>query len=104
MIEFLGEHYYIDVDEFERQVSYESSVLQAKPKTEDGTEDTDEMGFDDRHISVSRFEAFKNLIDVVLTERDTVDESLGHHGLKDLTIPFKLSFNTLLINKIIKKM
>ena len=103
MIEFLGEHYYIDVDEFERQVSYESSVLQTRPNTENDIED-DEIGFDDRHISVSRFEAFKNLIDVVLTERDTIDESLGHHGFKELTIPFKLSFNTLLINKIIKKM
>ena len=57
----------------------------------------------EQQISVTRYETFKSLIDVVLTEREELDESLGIHGAKDLTIPFKIAFNTLLINKIIKK-
>jgi hypothetical protein len=42
-------------------------------------------------------------MEIVLSEREGVDENLGIHSTKDLTIPFKISFNTLLLNKIIKK-
>ena len=88
MIAFLGENYYIDVDELENQVSLSNSkVLPLSGETE--TE----------QISVTRYETFKLLLDVVLSEREEVDENLGLHGAKALTIPFKLSFNTLLIKK-----
>jgi hypothetical protein len=94
MLEFLGENYYLDINELERQVSYENSVL---PLAQSGeTENTDQQ------ISVTRYDTFKSLIEVILTEREELDETLGIHGAKDLTIPFKLSFNTLLINKILK--
>ena len=95
MLEFLGENYYLDVDELEKQVSFEKSVL---PVTVTGETEQPEQ-----QISVTRYETFKSLIEVLLTEREEIDESLGLHGGKDLTIPFKISFNTLLINKIIKK-
>jgi hypothetical protein len=42
------------------------------------------------------------LIDVILTEREDLDEGLGAHAGKDLSIPFKIAFNTLLINNILK--
>ena len=92
MISFLNENYYIDVDELENQVSLSKSKI-IVPSGETETE----------QISVTRYETFKLLLDVVLTERETIDESLGLHSAKDLTIPFKISFNTLLLNKIIKK-
>lgn len=95
MLEFLGENYYLDVSELERQVSYENSVL---PVTTTGETETIEQ-----QISVTRYDTFKSLIEVVLTEREDIDEGLGLHGSKNLTIPFKIAFNTLLINKIIKK-
>ena len=41
------------------------------------------------------------MIDVILTESDGVDEALGPKS--DTSIPFKLAFNTLLNNQIIKK-
>jgi hypothetical protein len=53
---------------------------------------------------VTRYETFKSLLEVILTEREELDEDLGIHGAKNLTIPFKISFNTLLINKILKKL
>ena len=46
----------------------------------------------------------KNLIDVILSEREELDENLGIHSAKNLSIPFKFAFNTLLINNIIKKL
>jgi hypothetical protein len=95
MLTFLGENYYLDVNELERQVSYENSVL---PVTTTGNTETIEQ-----QISVTRYDTFKSLIEVLLTEREEIDDSLGLHAGKDLTIPFKIAFNTLLINKIIKK-
>jgi hypothetical protein len=94
MLKFLGENYYLDINELEKQVSYESSMLPVVT--------TDETEPSEQQISVTRYETFKNLIDVILTEREEIDESLGVHGAKNLTIPFKISFNTLLINNIIK--
>jgi hypothetical protein len=94
MLKFLGENYYLDIDELEKQVSYERSMIPVIT--------TDESEPAEQQISVTRYETFKNLIDVILTEREELDEGLGAHGAKDLTIPFKISFNTLLINNIIK--
>jgi len=96
MLNFLGENYYLDIDELEKQVSYEKSVLPVS-----FTGDTEQS--QEQQISVTRYDTFKSLIEVILTEREELDESLGIHGAKDLTIPFKIAFNTLLINKIIKK-
>lgn len=92
LLKFLGENYYFDVNELEIQVSMINSKL---PPISGETEH-------EQQISVTRYDTFKNLIDVVLTEREEIDETLGIHGAKDLSIPFKVAFNTLLINKIIK--
>jgi hypothetical protein len=92
MLKFLGENYYLDINELERQVSYEKSVLPT----------TGETDSNEQQISVTRYDTFKSLIEVLLTEREELDDSLGIHGAKDLTIPFKISFNTLLINNILK--
>jgi hypothetical protein len=42
-------------------------------------------------------------MEIVLSERDSIDDTLGLHSAKEWSIPFKISFNTLLLNKIIKK-
>jgi hypothetical protein len=94
MLKFLGENYYLDINELEKQVSYEKSAIpfSGEPETAE------------QQISVTRFETFKSLIEVLLTEREELDDSLGIHGAKDLSIPFKFAFNTLLINNIIKNL
>ena len=92
ILKFLGENYYLDINELEKQVSYEKSVLPITGDTENS----------EQQISVTRYDTFKSLIEVLLTEREELDESLGIHGAKDLTIPFKIAFNTLLINNILK--
>ena len=94
MLSFLGENYYLDVTELEKQVSYENSALPI----------VGESGSTEQQISVTRYETFKSLVEVILTEREEMDENLGIHNAKNLTIPFKFAFNTLLINKIIKKL
>ena len=92
MISFLGENYYVDVDEMEEQVS----LLKSKLAPLSGDSETEQ-------ISVTRYETYKLLLEIVLSERENLDETMGIHSAKDLSIPFKLSFNTLLLNKIIQK-
>lgn len=89
MLTFLGENYYIDIDELENKVNVGKDFLPS--------------GETEQQISVVKFDVYKILIDVILTERQEIDENLGIHNSNDLTIPFKISFNTLLINSIIKK-
>jgi transcription termination factor NusB len=94
MLNFLGENYYIDVNVLEDQVSLINSKYYTPPLSGE-TEN-------EQQISVTRYETFKSLIEVILTEREELDENLGIHAAKNLTIPFKIAFNTLLMNKIIK--
>jgi len=94
MLKFLGENYYLDIDELEKQISYES------PNVKDSEDEDSEQP--EQQISLTRFEIYKNLVDVILTEREELDEGLGLHGANNLTIPFKIAFNTLLLNKILK--
>lgn len=93
MLEFLGEQYYIDVQEIDNKIAISTTL-----------ESTDDDGQNEPQISVSKWEVYKNLIDVVLSEREELDENLGIHSAKNLSIPFKFAFNTLLINNIIKKL
>lgn len=95
MIEVLGENYYIDFKKLEDAINI--------PKTESTKKSDDEETDEDaQHISVVKFEVVKMMLEVIMSEREDVDENLGVHSVKNLSIPFKLSFNTLLMNGIIK--
>ena len=93
MIKFLGENWYIDINEIEKTVSLDSSYLEVL-----------DSGSTEPQISVTRYEIIKSLIEVLLTEREELDDNLGIHGSKNLTIPFKIAFNTLLKNNILKNL
>jgi hypothetical protein len=42
------------------------------------------------------------MMEVILTENDDADEMLGSRGSANLTIPFKMAFNTLLKHQMIQ--
>jgi hypothetical protein len=48
------------------------------------------------------FEVVKMLLEIIMTERDEVDDNLGSYSINKLSIPFKIAFNTLLKHQIIK--
>jgi len=55
-------------------------------------------------MDVAKWEIVRALLESLLNENGIIDESMGIKKLESqLSIPFRLSFNTLLINKIIKK-
>lgn len=86
MLKILGDYYYVDLDRIQEMVNFETEVV---------------SGTTEQHISVVKYDVIKIMLDVILTESDGVDEALGPKS--DTSIPFKLAFNTLLNNQIIKK-
>jgi hypothetical protein len=86
MLKILGEYYYIDLNKIQEDVNFNTEVV---------------SGETEQHISVVKYDMIKIMIDVILTEQNEVDEALGPKS--DTSIPFKIAFNTLLNNQIIKK-
>lgn len=86
MLQFLGENYFIDIEKV-NQLTIMKDV---------------ESGTTEANISIVKFELIKTLIDVVMTENEEIDENLGMKGTNNLSLPFKLAFNTLLTHGIIK--
>jgi hypothetical protein len=85
MFKILGEEYYIDLDRMESYINIPQ-----------------ESGATEQHISVAKYDMVKLMIEVIMSGDSEVDETLGQRS-SELTIPFKLAFNTLLNKKIINK-
>lgn len=57
-----------------------------------------------REIDMAKYETIRVLFEVVLSMQDEIDDGLGvERALDSTTLPFKLSFNTLLQYGIIKE-
>jgi hypothetical protein len=89
MLKILGEHYFIDLDNVEK---YLDMTIETAELTSGSTE---------TKINVVKYEMVKLMLDVILTENDDIDEKLGLNSANNLTLPFKLAFNTLLNKKLI---
>lgn len=87
MLKLFNENYYIDLDEIEKVVN-----LEIIPSS---------GGTSEQQIKYVKYEMIKMMMEVLMTEREELDEMLGPKS--STTIPFKLSFNTLLNERIIKK-
>ena len=83
-----SEALYFDVDEFLNQVKV-------------GVPDNKEKA---NEIHLPRFEFFKLMLDTVCGIVEDVDDKLGMVSLNKLSVPYKLSLNTLIKYKIIKKL
>ena len=94
MIKVLGENYYFDLDKIEE-------YLDMTNKSEESLEDDEFSGSTDMKINVIKFEMVKMLMDTILTEHEEIDEKLGMKSSNNTSIPFRLSFNSLLNKKLI---
>lgn len=88
MLKILGDHYYLDLDKIEEFTTIK--------QPEDYT------GLSENHISVVKYDMLKVLVDVIMTESEEVDETLAMKS-NELSIPFKLAFNSLLNKKLLNK-
>lgn len=87
MLEVLGELYYIDLEGVSDTIDMPSHNL---------------SGDTEQTINLVSFEVIKIMLEIIMTEREEVDNNLGVTNIKDLSIPFKIAFNTLLKHKILK--
>ena len=84
MFELFGENYYIDLDKIDKEVELKSAS-------------------GDSQIHLVKYEMIKHMVETILTEDELVDENMGMKS-KEISIPFKISFNSLRIKNIINKL
>ena len=92
MLKVLGEHYYLDLDKIDDYVQ----IKETKEITSGETEST--------AISIIKYESIKLMLEIIMDEPEEVDEQLGAKGTNNLSIPFKIAFNTLLYKKLLNKL
>lgn len=88
MVEILGKNYFIDVDGISRTCQTGNEV-----KNEDGTTTLE--------INLFKYEIIKSCIERILSEFTEVDNELGPFAENNLTISFKIAFNTLIKHDIL---
>lgn len=102
-----GNNYYFDLDELSQFIRIErdsdvDDILGENSKDEEEGETPENI--ESQIIDVTKWETIKVMIESVLSENTVVDEAMGRTKLgEQLSIPFRLSFNTLLNYKIIKE-
>jgi hypothetical protein len=89
MFKLFGEHYYLDLDKIEECTKI--------------TPSDDVSGETENQIHLVKYETIKFLLEIIMTENELVDEKLGMNS-NEISIPFKMAFNSLLIKKIINKL
>lgn len=111
MFEIAGECYYFDLEELsnfiriERNETVEDILDEAKKELLEENTNLDEKSVQNVDIiDFPKWETTKVMMECILSEQTIVDEAMGFTKLSNqLSIPFKMSFNTLLKHKIIKK-
>jgi len=102
-----GNQYYFDLDELSNFIRIEKNedidALLGENEKERELEEEPSEPLEGQIIDLTRWETIKVMIESVLSENNPVDEAMGRTKLgEQLSIPFRLSFNTLLNYKIIK--
>ena len=90
MVEIFGKNYYLDIDGITEKCRTGNTI-----KEEDGTESTE--------INIFKYEIIKMCIERTLNEFNEVDEEMGVFAQSDTGISFKIAFNTLIKNEILKE-
>lgn len=105
-----GNQYYFDLDELSNFIKIEKDEsvddILGEDKQNEGVETEGEPSeqVEGQIIDLTKWETIKVMIESVLSENGPVDEAMGRTKLgEQLSIPFRLSFNTLLNYKIIKE-
>ena len=98
LLEMGGKEFYFDIDKLASEVQIdkntECELIEEKPEL-----------MDTLKIDVTKYEMYRDLIGTLLTPNENIiDNKMGMVGLNELPIPFKLSFNTLLIKGILKEL
>lgn len=108
LFEIAGEEFYFDLENISEFVKIDESspkdleqlLTKEEPSEKVSREDEELQG---PLIDMTRWELVKAMIETILNENSIVDEDMGIAQLgKQLSIPCRLSFNTLIKHKLIK--
>jgi hypothetical protein len=107
LFEIAGEQFYFDLDKISDFVRIEEdkpkNIEELLTKEESEKEKATEEEFQGPLIDMTRWDLTKAMIETILNENSIVDEDMGITRLgKQLSIPFRMSFNTLIKHKLIK--
>lgn len=91
MLKVLGENYYLDLDKIDDYVQIKGNEVITTGITESA------------HISIIKYETIKLMMEIIMDEPEEIDEILGTKGTNNLSIPFKIAFNTLLYKNLLNK-
>jgi len=89
MLKILGEHYYLDLDKIDEYIQINQDSLSSSGETES------------TQINIVKYETIKLMLEVIMDVTDEIDETLAGKG-SEISIPFKLAFNTLLSKQLLK--
>jgi hypothetical protein len=104
--EIANENFYLDLDRISDFIKIDSvdtldDILSGVDDLSE--EELESLAPQGQMVDVTKWEMTKTLIEVLLQENGIVDEGMGITKLgEQLSIPFRISFNTLIHNKIIK--
>ena len=90
MVEIFGKNYYIDIDGITDKCKTGNTI-----KDEDNNETLE--------VNIFKYEIIKMCLERILNDYEDVDEEIGVFGQKDTSISFKIAFNTLIKNEILKE-
>ena len=104
LLDIGGKEFYFDIDSLSREVQIKESAI-INDENSGETECKKDIKVDPYiQIDVAKYEMYRDLINTLLSTNDLIDDKMGMMALNSLSIPFKLSFNTLLIKGIIKEL
>jgi hypothetical protein len=89
MLNVLGDNYFVDFDEIEKYIDMS------------GVDDETTTENNEMKVNIIKFELIKMMLEVVLSEETDVDEKLGMKNSNNISVPFKIAFNSLLNKKLI---
>ena len=89
MLNVFGENYFVDFDEIEKYIDMSDSVPVVF------------SGESDMKINIIKFEMVKMMLEVVLSEDLEIDDKLGLKNSANISVPFKIAFNSLLNKNLI---
>lgn len=107
LLEIGGKELYLDIDKMSELVRVEPKSCETISDTENENLEGEESVLIDEaaiQIDVTKYEMYRELIGTLLSTNEEIDNKMGIVGLNATTIPFKLSYNTLLMKGILKEL
>ena len=89
-LDIVGTKIIIDIEELITQVILDKKEIDGKL-------------IDDFAINAPKYEIFRLLLEVILSNQEEMDNKMGYKSLDNSGFPFKLAFNTLIEHKILKE-